>query len=68
MACVIFHEKCASFSLAMESVILQKAQSNSSKWLVHGCVRTADTSFDVKLWLKEQNRHDWNTVCLPSLV
>ena len=26
MACVIFHEKCASFSLAMESVILQKAR------------------------------------------
>lgn len=31
MACVIFHEKCASFSLAMESVILQKAQLGEEK-------------------------------------
>jgi len=37
MKCVIFHEKCASFSLAMESVILQKAR------LIDGqCVRALD--------------------------
>ena len=29
MEYVIFHEKCASFSLAMESVILQKARLKS---------------------------------------
>ena len=36
MEYVIFHEKCASFSLAMESVILQN--ESSEKVIVHWAI------------------------------